>query len=354
MNLLRKIIGFPFALLYHFVTAFRNWLYDIDFFTSQAFDLPIINVGNLAIGGTGKTPHIEYFIQLLQDDFSPAVLSRGYKRHTSGYIFASTQSTVKQIGDEPLQFKIKHPNIAIAVSENRVLGVPQLLIDAPQTTTILLDDAYQHRAILPGYNILLTDYENLYVDDLLLPAGNLRESKSGAKRADTIIVTKCPANLSEQDAENIKKKLKPLPHQSIYFSYFHYGQPYHFLQPQQRLSNTDQEVLIATGIAKPNYLLNYVNNTYTKGFLLDFGDHHLFTERDINSIAETFTNLGEVDKVILITEKDAVKFLSLSQTIKEKNLPVFVQPIQVGILFNQGKQLNTEVINFVQNFYKHE
>ena len=354
MQLLRKIIGFPFALLYDLITSIRNWLFDEDIFTSQSFDLPIISVGNLSIGGTGKTPHVEYIVKLLSENYSPAILSRGYKRQTSGYIFASTQSTVKQIGDEPLQYKLKHPNIAVAVGENRVLAVPQLLMDAPNTSAIILDDAFQHRAIQPGLSILLTDYANLYADDFILPAGNLRESKRGAKRANIVIVTKCPTNLTQQEAQTIQKKLNLQSHQSLYFSYVHYAQPYSFLQRGSFLETTDVEVLIATGIAKPNYLKQYVEYAYNNAFLLDFADHHQFQQQDIEHIHTLYQNLGDVKKAIFITEKDAVKFIPFTSELRELELPIYVQSIEVGILFNKQSELNTELINFVQNFYTHE
>lgn len=350
MSTIRTILGYPFAILWDAVTRVRNLFYEKNVFTSQAFDIPTIGVGNLAMGGTGKTPHIEYLIRLFDHyQIQPAVLSRGYKRKTTGYIFASTQSTVKHIGDEPLQYKIKHPHIAVAVSESRVLGIPQLLMDAPESQLVLLDDVYQHRAVEPGFLILLTDYNLRYSKDFCFPAGTLRESKQGANRADLIIVSKCPANLTKEEADAIRKELNPLPSQHVYFSHFHYGRPYHFLT-NEPFDYEDPEVVIATGIAKPTYLENYVRETYKDAFLLDFGDHHLFTERDIYDIEKLFNNLGSTEKVIFITEKDAVKFLPFAKLLHELQLPIYVQPIQVGILFEEGKQLNTELLNFVENF----
>ena len=352
MQVLRKILGYPFALLYDLITSIRNWLFDKDILTRQSFDLPVICVGNLSIGGTGKSPHVEYLLKILRETSNPAILSRGYKRRTTGYVFASAQSTVKQIGDEPLQFKIKHPDIPVAVSENRVLGVPQLLMDAPETTTIILDDAFQHRSIQAGLTILLTDYNNRYSADYILPAGNLRESKRGATRADIIIVTKCPANLSNTEANKIRNELQPENHQSVYFSYFHYTRPYSFLERGRFLDNTNKEVVIATGIAKPDYLKQYIKNAYKAAYLVDFGDHHHFRKEDIERIHTLYENVGNVEKIVVITEKDAVKFLPFSTLIRELNLPVYVQPIEVGILFDKGQELNTELINFVENFYK--
>lgn len=354
MQLLRKIVGYPFAVLYDLITSIRNWLFEQDVLTSQSFDLPIISVGNLSIGGTGKTPHVEYIVKELSKNYKPAILSRGYKRSTTGYIFASTQSTVKQIGDEALQYKIKHPQIPVAVCENRVLGVPQLLMDAPQTSAIILDDAFQHRAIKPGLSVLLTDYANLYSKDLILPAGNLRESKRGANRADIVIVTKCPANLSEEEAKQIERELRLNSHQQVYFSYFHYAQPYSFLKKGEFIQNTNIEVVIATGIAKPKYLKNYIESAYRAAYLIDFADHYQFQFKDMEHIHAVFNNIHIEEKAVFITEKDAVKFLPFTQQLTKWNLPIYVQPIQVGILFNKEKELNKELVNFVENFFKNE
>lgn len=350
MKTLRRILGFPIALVWDFITSIRNLFFDTNIFTSQKFDIPIIGVGNLVMGGTGKTPHIEYLIRTFAPHYLPAVMSRGYKRKTQGYIFASTQSTVKQIGDEPLQYKIKHPYIPVAVSESRVLGIPQLLMDAPNTDIILLDDIFQHRAIEPHKMILLTDYNSPYSKDMLFPSGNLREAKRGSKRADTIIVTKCPQNLSKEKANKIAKQLNVKQHQTLYFSSFEYGEPYNFFNPNDRFHNQDAEIVIATGIAKPEYLKAYINSKYKKAFMIDFGDHHLFTERDIYDIQKLYNNLGDATKTIFITEKDAVKFLPFSKLIHSLGLPVYVQPIQVKILFNEQEKLNQELLNFVENF----
>ncbi len=351
MSILRKILGFPFALLWDIASRTRNYLFDEEIFTSQEFDLPVIGVGNLSMGGSGKTPHVEYLIQLLHDEYPVGVLSRGYKRKTNGYIFASTQSPAKQIGDEPLQYKLKFPDVAVAVSESRVLGIPQLLMDAPQTEVIILDDVFQHRQVKPGLQILLTDYHSMYVTDYIFPAGNLRETRSGAKRADIIIVTKCPANLSETEAERIREKIKPKEGQSLYFSTFFYGQPYSLTDNQKLLSDVDQEVLLVTGIAKPDYLEAYLKDTYSVVFSLNFSDHYSFQIDDLEKIQQAYQNLGESKKIIMMTEKDAVKWIPFLKDIKEINIPMYVQPIQVQFLFGQDLELNEEVLTFVQNFY---
>ena len=351
MSLLRKIFGFPIAIIWWLVSSIRNTLFNWDVFTSQQFDLPVIGVGNLSMGGSGKTPHTEYLLELLHDNHPVAVLSRGYKRKTTGYMFASTQSTVKQIGDEPLQFKLKYPQVPVAVSESRVLGIPQLLIDAPNTEVILLDDVFQHRSVNPGLQILLTDFHAPYTSDFVFPSGNLRESRQGAKRADIIIVTKCPIDLSQEQRQQFIDRISPEPQQSVFFTCFHYGQPYSLYNPDHRLQDTDQELLLVTGIAKPEYLQSYVASAYGAAYLKQFADHYQFEQRDLQSIKETYDNLGSVKKSILVTEKDAVKLSTFSKDLQNMQLPVFVQPIRVRVLFNEQERLNKEVINFVENFY---
>ncbi len=349
--LLRKIFGLPFSWLWDLSTRIRNYLFDQEILSSQGFDLPLIGVGNLSMGGSGKTPHVEYLLQLLQQEYHLAVLSRGYKRKTSGYVFATAQSTVAQIGDEPLQYKLKFPHVAVAVSESRVLGVPQLLMDAPQTEVIILDDVFQHRAIAPGLNILLTDYRCIYPEDMIFPAGNLREAKSGADRAEIIIVTKCPANLTKEEAEVIRDKMAIKMHQTLYFSTYHYAQPYSFYNGNDRLIDTEQEVLLVTGIAKPDYLEAYLKDGYDQVYTNAFPDHYQFTNEDINRIAQTYGNLDGPKKIIMVTEKDAVKLNAFRKQITERQLPIYIQPIEVKLLFDQGAELNQEVLTFVENFY---
>lgn len=352
MSVLRKIIGFPFALLWDLVTLIRNRLFDEGVFTEQSFDLPVIGVGNLTVGGTGKTPHVEYILRLLaNNEEHPAVLSRGYKRKTSGYRLVQPHSSVEEVGDEPLQHKIKHPSVAVAVCENRVLGIPQLLKDAPKTTVVVLDDSYQHRWVKPTVNILLTDFHHRYTNDYLLPAGNLRESKRGAKRAQLIVVTKCPSNLSAKKAKQIEDELQVDEHQHLYFSYLHYGQPYSFFNQQEQLQHTDYDVVIMTGIARPNYLKSYVDNRYRKAYMRNHPDHHEFTARDIHDLHKLYQNVKKEKTVVMVTEKDAVKLLAFSELIKELNLPVFVQPIQVAFLFQKGQEFNEKLVSTVQNAY---
>jgi len=216
MQFLRKLL-FPFSIIYDGVTTVRNLFFDSGVFGSKSYPLPIIAVGNLSVGGTGKSPMIEYLIRLLQDDHKIATLSRGYRRKSEGFVLADKSTTAADLGDEPMQFYNKFPTIFVAVDANRQNGIAQLLQKA-NPDVILLDDAYQHRKVTAGFYVLLTKYNDLYADDLLLPAGNLREAKRGAKRANAIIITKCPQSLSDAQKEQIKIQIKPLAHQKVYFS----------------------------------------------------------------------------------------------------------------------------------------
>src|SRR6201991_3119222 len=225
-----RILLFPVSLFYAVVVKMRNWCFDKKILSSTAFNLPIICVGNLAVGGTGKSPMVELLIRTLRSKFEIAVLSRGYKRKTRGYALANESTTALDIGDEPMQFHQKFPDVAVAVGEERIVAIPQLLHDRPDTKVIILDDAFQHRSVRPGMNILLTDYSNLFTRDWWLPSGDLRDAPSSYKRADLIIVTKCPEDLRENERQSITQEIAPLPHQQVFFSSIQYGFPYHITE----------------------------------------------------------------------------------------------------------------------------
>ncbi|MES2779716.1 MAG: tetraacyldisaccharide 4'-kinase, partial [Bacteroidota bacterium] len=292
------------------------------------FDFPIICVGNIAAGGTGKTPHIEWLIQHLQFEFQLAVLSRGYKRKTVGYLLADAFTTPEQIGDEPFQITQKYPNIQLAVSENRVLGVPALLGDTPDTQVILMDDGFQHLPIEPGYSIILTDYRNLFYNDWLLPSGSLREFRSGYKRAQCIVVSKCPTNLSEVDKQSIRKRINPLQHQLVLFS----SLTYQSLQPVYDSVITiapSTEVLAFSGIAHNTLFIEELKRQFKMVHAIPYSDHKNYSEKELTTIANRFNNLSSTNKIIVTTEKDAVKLRSpQAQQILGK-LPVYVLPVAV-------------------------
>jgi tetraacyldisaccharide 4'-kinase len=334
MNLLRKLL-FPFAILYGLITSIRNFLFDKGILKSYSFSLPIIAVGNLSVGGTGKTPQIEYLIRLLSDKYKIATLSRGYKRQSKGFILAEANSNAATIGDEPFQFFQKFPSIQVAVDADRKNGIEQLLSQTEKPEIILLDDAFQHRKVKAGFYILLTSYGDLYSDDWMLPTGNLRESRSGADRANVIIVTKCPFNLSFEEQDDIKKRLKLLKSQELYFTFIAYDD---CIYGENRKIKVDEiqhaaKVLVA-GIAKPEPFFSYLQNS--NDVCLSFPDHHNFTDKDILEIK----NLAQ-NNIIITTEKDYVR---LKGSLPSEQL--FYLPIQSSFVSGSDSDASERSENF--------
>jgi len=343
-----RLLLFPMALLYGLILKVRNYLYDRDVLKSTSFNIPIINVGNLSVGGTGKSPMVDYLVSLLKNTFQVATLSRGYKRRTKGYILAGENSSAVEIGDEPMQFYLRHHEIAVAVGEERIEAVPQLLYDRPATEIIILDDAFQHRAITPGYNILLTDYNNLYTRDFYLPTGDLRDNISSASRAELIIVTKCPHDLSAEMAKQLEAEISPLPRQHLFFSAITYGLLYHIVSLTPRTFSKNTEVLLVCGIANPEPLTTYLNEQTSSYDAMYFKDHHIFSIDDLRDIRNRFENIQVSDKIIVTTEKDAVRLVKFRQELKD--LPFFVLPISIGFLFEGKDRFNDLIINFIRDF----
>lgn len=345
------ILLLPFSLLYGFVVSLRNIFYAKGLLKSVSFDVPTISVGNLSVGGAGKTPHIEYLILLLREHLQLATLSRGYKRKTTGYLDVEINMDASQSGDEPLQFKRKFPEVKVAVCESRVLGVPKLMGQFPEIQTILLDDAYQHRSIKPGLNILLTEYSNPYYDDFPLPSGRLREWPSGADRADIIIITKCPLDMAQIDREGIIKKLNPSPRQKVYFSYYIYGNPYYMYNGNQRLKLSNvHNVIMVSAIAGTDYLNSYLEKKV--GFLhnLSFEDHHDFSKHEVAQLKRVYDNMDLPQKFILTTEKDAVRLDQHRSFLTEHKLPLFVLPLRVRFHFDEEQVFNLQVKDYLLNF----
>ncbi|MHB1922772.1 MAG: tetraacyldisaccharide 4'-kinase [Chitinophagaceae bacterium] len=341
-----KIFFLPFALLYGLIIWLRNKMYDSHLLTAIEFDIPTIAVGNLAVGGTGKTPHVEYLIRLLKDHYQIAVLSRGYNRRSRGYKIAGEGTTSLEIGDEPMQFHLKFPDIQVAVGEERILALPQILMDAPQTQIVLLDDAFQHRSILPGFNILLTEFHRPFTRDYIVPIGKLRESRKEYKRADCILVSKCPDNLTEAQKQELIQEISPLPHQKLYFTGFQYGVPYHLFSHQPfSISEIKPTVLLVCGIANPLPVKQYLDAFYPKVLLLKFPDHYFFTSRDIRQISMEFEKIQDPQKVIITTEKDAVRLILFSTDSSFQTLPVFVLPIEVKFLFEGEESFNNHIFD---------
>ena len=313
------------------------------------FDFPVVLVGNLTAGGTGKTPHIEYLISLLQYTFKVATLSRGYGRRTHGLVIADSTSTSLQIGDEPRQFKAKFPDTVVSVCEDRVLAVPKLLGDHPEVDVILLDDAFQHRAIKAGLSILVTEYANLFTRDYVMPVGWLREARSNYHRADIIIVSKCPTNITQAESEKIINEIKPYAYQKVYFTTIQYGQLYSFNDSQKWFNiENDTDVLLVCGIAKFEELKSYLSSKARKVFVRDYRDHYRFDRYDLEVIRETFNNLGEVKKIIVTTEKDAARLEEFRDWFLQNKIEIFVQPIVVRFLLGGGDRFNADILQYIE------
>ena len=345
-----NILLIPFSLIYGFLLYSRNKFYDWRIFKSTTFNFPVISVGNLNLGGVGKTPHIEYLIRLLKEDFKIATLSRGYKRKTSGFFKANKNSTVADIGDEPLQYLLKFNKIVVAVDEKRVNGIQKIKQVNPETNIVLLDDAYQHRSIKPGINILVTEYNNLYVNDNVIPSGRLREWSCGSERADIIIVSKTSFTLSPKEKILLKEKLKPEPHQEIYFSFIEYGEIIPFTENAKHLVNkinTDFTILLLTGIAKAEPLFSKLKSEYKSIQHKKFPDHHNFTDSNLTDIKKEYNKIAGNNKIIITTEKDIMR-LSLPNTInKLQDIPIFYIPIEICFHGDDKEKFDKQILAYV-------
>ncbi len=343
-----RYILFPFSIIYVSVIWVRNKLFDKNIFRSATFNFPLICVGNLAVGGTGKTPMTENLVKLLEDKYKVATLSRGYKRKTKGFAIADEDTTAIDIGDEPMQLHKKFPEVTVAVAEERVIGIPQLLYAKPETQVIILDDAFQHREVRAGLNILLTGYQNLYTRDFLLPAGDLRDIKSSSKRAEIIIVTKCKSNLTENEKQNIIKELDPLPHQKIYFTKIEYGSPYHLFSKEKRFLEPECNVLLVCGIANPEPLKEVLTTYVSYYEMLLFRDHHIFNTDDLKEIKKHFSKIDNENKIIITTEKDGVRLAKFEKELE--HLPIYVFPMSHKFLFGGEVEFENEVDRFMKSF----
>jgi len=331
-----RFLLLPLSILYGVVVSIRNWMYDVRIFKSTMFDFPIITVGNLSVGGTGKTPQIEYLIRLLQSKYSLAVLSRGYKRKSKGFVLGTNNSTVLDLGDEPYQYHQKFDKIQVAVDGDRVAGVQQIKNLKPETNIVLLDDAYQHRKIKAGFQILLTSYDKIFYNDFMMPTGNLRELWWGKKRADIIIVTKCSDDLSEEEQHKIRKRLGATKNQLVLFSKVNYGA---YVSGSNSILLDDfikQKIVLVTGIAKPKPLIDFLKSKQIEVEHLEYPDHHHFTDVELNLIRSKAKNAK-----ILTTEKDYVR---LEHELQE----LYYLPIEIQFL-NNSKMFDEAVLNFVNS-----
>lgn len=343
----------PLSWLYGIGVGFRNQLFNIGLLKQHDYDIPIISVGNITVGGAGKTPHVEYLIRLLKDKVKVAVLSRGYKRKTHGYVLANDSSTVTDIGDEPYQMKQKYQDVHIAVDKKRVDGIAHITGDAEtnDTDVILLDDAFQHRYVKPGINILLVDYHRLIIYDKLLPAGRLREPQSGKNRADIVIITKCPKDLKPMEFRVLTKAMNLYPYQSLYFTTIEYESLTPLFAKEkstiEKEALEDKHVMLITGIASPKQIIIDLKPHVKEMTTLAFSDHHQFKSKDIMKINETF-NAIKGEKIIVTTEKDATRLEQLDGLSEEVKQNLYVLPIKVKFMINQEEEFNDKIIDYVR------
>lgn len=351
MDYLRLVL-LPFSFVYGLVVITRNFFYDHGIFTSRKFDLPVIVIGNLEVGGVGKTPMTEYLVNLLKNQYKTATLSRGYGRETKGFFYADKNSTAKSVGDEPLQFKEKFPDVTVAICEKRTEGVEKL---KDGHDVILLDDAYQHRALKPGLSILLFDFDKLNRPHFLLPAGNYREPFSGKKRADVIVISKCPKGLSAEGQEKIRWKMLLLPPQKLFFTEIVYQQLKPFF-PSGDAVFTDKKtvVFLLTGIANPKPLLQHLRKQHELVFHHKYADHHPFTSKNISKLVADFSACAAANKVIVTTEKDAQRLKEPVLRQALSGLPVLLAPIGIGFLGGTAPEFAQLIKNYVRKYQKHD
>lgn len=348
---LLKILLFPFSLLYGFVVFIRNKFYDWGIYKSIEFDIPVISVGNLSAGGTGKTPMMEYLIMLLNEFYKIGTLSRGYKRKTTGYLSVKEDSTAEQVGDEPLQLKRKFSSIPVAVSEDRMMAIPEMLYENAELQVILMDDAFQHRSVKPGLSILLTPFESLFYKDWLLPSGRLRESRSGATRADVIAVTRSPEQITEAEKSDIRRQIQCYSSAPVYFSSLYYGKLHSLFNstvtyPQTELAGT--QVLLLCGIAHPAPLISYLNSQDCKVHPMVFPDHYYFREKDLNHLFLKWNAIHAEKKIIITTEKDAARLMGFKDRLTEYHIEIWVLPVEHKFSEDDKNQFNKLIFDFLK------
>ena len=346
----------PLSWFYGLGVGLRNMLFEMGALKSKKYDVPIISVGNITVGGTGKTPHVEYLIELLKDHMNVAVLSRGYKRKSRGFVLADKDTPMTQIGDEPFQMKQKYPDIIVAVDGNRRRGIEKLIEGEAEKKAdiILLDDAFQHRYVKPGINILLVDYHRLVIYDELLPAGRLREPVKSKDRADIVIITKCPKDLNPMEYRVITKAMKLYPYQQLYFSTHEYDTPrlvFPEMADGKEIKSLDElkdkSILLLTGIASPQQMEHDLAPYTSQLTPLTFGDHYAFKKKDVERINELFASLSG-QKLIITTEKDATRLLTTEGLSDEVKKHLYVLPIHISMMQNQTDDFNNNIFKYVR------
>ncbi len=342
----------PLSWLYGLGVRLRNQLFEIGLLKSRSFDIPVISVGNITVGGSGKTPHVEYLIRLLKDRAKVAVLSRGYKRKSRGYVLAGEKTTMSDIGDEPFQMKTKFPDIYVAVDKNRCHGIDTLTgsKETKDTDVILLDDAFQHRYVKPGINILLVDYHRLIIYDKLLPAGRLREPQNGKSRADIVIITKCPKDLKPMEYRVIIKAMNLYPYQQLYFTTLEYDNLRPMFCGEERPLKSiskKENILLLTGIASPKQMIYDLKECSPNITPMTFPDHHQFTKKDIERINDAFAAM-QSPKIIITTEKDNARLFGMEGLSDEVRHNIYILPVKIKFMPGQEKEFNNKIIGYVQ------
>ena len=338
-----RYLLFPFSLIYMSITSIRNLVFDYGIFKSQSYNIPIICIGNLSIGGSGKTPHTQYIINLLKHNYKVAILSRGYGRNSSNLQYVEENSNPNQVGDEPLLIKQNHPDCLVVVEENRNKGVKQILKDFPETEVILLDDGFQHRWIKAGFNILITPYYSPYYQDYLMPVGNLRESKKGAERAQIIIISKTPEQSNLTEKKSILEKLHLFTSQTAYFSHIQYKK-WQYINTNNKLQDDKTySITLVTGINNAQPLVNHLQKAGHSIHHLEYPDHHKYTTKDIDNILVKYNADKSTKKLILTTEKDATKLREFKKQFGTEN--VYFAPIEINL--EQSKRFEKQILDYV-------
>lgn len=351
----KNIFLYPLSLIYGVITGIRNFMYNTGILPSVEFRLPVICVGNITVGGTGKTPQTEYLAGLLRENFKVAILSRGYKRKTRDFRIASSSSLVSDIGDEPIQIFRKFPDVLVTVDRNRVHGVNKILQVNPETDVIILDDGFQHRSITPGFSILLSDFERLIVRDHMMPYGSLRESIGNMRRADIILITKSPENITPIQRRLIVKEVDKAPYQNLYFTSLTYKAPlpvFNNKDPEEThldLSRCEESgIVLVTGIANPLPLKEYLQKNFSEIIHLSFPDHYNFKETDIISISSAYKDLKSPKKYLFTTEKDAVRLREFTNIAEPIRSAFFYIPVGIQFLNDDKNEFDNMIVDYVR------
>lgn len=338
-----QILLSPFTLVYGLLIALRNGFYQYGLLKSAEFSIPVIGIGNLSLGGAGKTPHVEYLIRLLSPFLNIATLSRGYKRKTRGFRIVNRDDSAVTVGDESLQYFLKFRGIKVAVCESRSIGIPMLLQRHDEIQSIILDDSYQHRSVTPALNILLTEYRRPYTRDFLMPSGRLREWRTAAHRADIVIVSKCPDQLSQEEQDALKKELNLAPRQQLYFSRYRYDQPYELWNGVRRPLEDFDEVVLLTAIANADYLTEYLEHKVERIHTMHYEDHHYFSPHEVSLMKLQLEQISSEKKAIITTEKDATRLILHRDYIVREQLPIYILPAYVDFLGDSGEVFNQNI-----------